>query len=208
MTMRLDYLGDSLDHWKGSLLGRLRAENLLRPLRVVPMLTDGALWSATHHAVYCAHLGLAVSDLISTKVFDGNVRADYFKHAAEQACRDSDLFIDPDKGIEPSRCKKEHVSLLNLCSLATGDRLLLVYEQTKAYGSNYASHVDKLSSRLGAASLFSVFWTGRQVAMAAISRDASRVAAIRRHWHSIVGPLAERRILPHVAAAEGGVISA
>jgi hypothetical protein len=97
--------------------------------------------------------------------------------------------------METSRnCGKRRVAIAELAKLATGDRLLLVFDQTRARGVEFSIHVGELRSRLRLADLHSAFWTGRQVAMAAISRDTERLAAVERHWRHGLGPLHANRV--------------
>ena len=42
--MNRDYLGDALDHWKGSVFEYLKREKLLRNFMVDPMATDDSKW--------------------------------------------------------------------------------------------------------------------------------------------------------------------
>ena len=50
--MNLDFLGDALDHWKGSLFQSLCAAQVLRDFTVDPMATDQESWKEADFDVF------------------------------------------------------------------------------------------------------------------------------------------------------------
>lgn len=50
--MNLSYLGDALDHWKGSLFEFLQAHNLLNDFAVDPMASDLQSWRDADYALF------------------------------------------------------------------------------------------------------------------------------------------------------------
>ena len=62
--MNLDYLGDALDHWKGSVFAFLQGEGALRNLAVDAMATDASPWNAGDFAVYARLLRVRDDQII------------------------------------------------------------------------------------------------------------------------------------------------
>src|SRR5437667_398781 len=63
--MNLRYLGDALDHWKGSLFERLQRAKLLRAFAVDAMATDAEDWQAADLALFADLLRLQPSQILS-----------------------------------------------------------------------------------------------------------------------------------------------
>ena len=107
--MNLMYLGDALDHWKGSLFEFLQAEQLLRDFAVDPMATDGHFWEDTDFALFARLLRINANQILRHE-FPLVQRAPYFNEIDHAG----DLFLDPDTGIQtggnghPAKYVKPH----------------------------------------------------------------------------------------------------
>lgn len=126
--MKKKYLGDVYDHWKGSLIRQLNTANVLRDLAVYPMITDAvSAWKPDDFGTYAALLGINVNQILRCdREFNRNPPNDYF-----DVRYTGDLFVDPDTGIEPSRCGREHISISELNHLQRIEsRLILVYQHS------------------------------------------------------------------------------
>src|SRR5579872_798805 len=95
--MNLDYLGDALDHWKGSLFEYLRAKNLLRDFVVDPMATDRERWHEADFSLFARLLRIGPDQIIRHEA-SLLARAQYFAEIAPGG----DIFLDPDTGIATS----------------------------------------------------------------------------------------------------------
>lgn len=92
--MNLEYLGDALDHWKGSLFEYLQSERVVRDLVVDPMATDADQWSDDDFALYACLLRVSVKQIIRHKALLAD-RSSYFAEIRQSG----DLFLDPDTGV-------------------------------------------------------------------------------------------------------------
>jgi hypothetical protein len=130
--MKLDYLGDSLDFFKGAVLSRLESEGLVRNLKIVPMFSDAAAWTPNRIGVYASLLGKAPQDVQPEgehALFPDNL--DFYRMRVKASCETGDLFIDPDTGIEPEALvDSKHLrrSDLDALVLAEASRLVIVYQ--------------------------------------------------------------------------------
>ena len=194
--MKIDHLGDSLDHWKGSVLQR--TECVCRDLRVVPMFTDfkrqGEPWTEQHLRVYAELLRLPIDRLVLTdRCFTHDTRQTYFS----LPCLGGgfDLFLDPDTGLEPRRgCDECHVTLDDLCTLMhdSTDRMLIVYQHSQPY--NMRKSVEEKISLVGQKWPACGYWAGA-ASMIFASRDKNRIEALWSNLCQWLGPCADRRLV-------------
>lgn len=128
ITVRLEKLGDALDHWKGSLVRLLQGKNALVNLHVLPMITDPIkCWTPPHFCLYAHLLGVDVSAILNqnVKICQKQGRSDYF-----MADPSHDLFLDPDTGIREKE-SQQHVKPSELMKYLVpkgSSRLLLIYQ--------------------------------------------------------------------------------
>jgi len=130
--MNLKYLGDALDHWKGSIISRLRERNLLHQLKVDQMATDFPQWGEIDHSIYADLLRIDRSMLVRHLQDLGRNRKAYFE---EILSHESDLFLDPDTGIcTNSRPGVVHLKASELHATLdqTPTRIVMVYQHVRA----------------------------------------------------------------------------
>ncbi len=75
--MNLAFLGDALDHWKGSLFESLQKAGCLRHFAVDPMASDWAAWQSEDISLFARLLRVDESQIIRHKVSLSN-RKQYF----------------------------------------------------------------------------------------------------------------------------------
>lgn len=128
--MNLAFLGDALDHWKGSLFETLQQSNVLRNLAVDAMASDWSAWQPEDVLLYARLLGIDKSQLIKHNVPLAS-RKRYF----DEIEHTGDLFLDPDTGIATWKVKNisryirpSEIGLL----LGDSDRLLAIYQHVRA----------------------------------------------------------------------------
>ena len=123
--MNLQFLGDALDHWKGSVFESLQKSLLLCDFRVDAMASDSAGWRQHEYKLYAKLLRIEQHQVVPHKNILSVDRNKYFNEITVMC----DLFLDPDTGLAPNRAGTEHVKpdevLLIWESLKEGDFLVL-----------------------------------------------------------------------------------
>ena len=138
--MNLEYLGDALDHWKGSLFDFLQSERILRHFAVDPMATDRAQWNDADFCLYARLLHINRDQIIQHKA-PLLFRDRYFSEIK----RDVDVFLDPDTGIgvgspiEKYVKPKDLASLLRSASVALWRSISMCGRRGRVNGSKAAS---------------------------------------------------------------------
>ena len=186
------FLGDALDHWKGSLIQLLSAKELLKNLVVEPMITDERPWLHDDIETYGRLLGLESSNQIhhAQSTFSGK-REEYFNLLPN----DTDLFLDPDTGIATGSAGREHVKANELRRLLTNsDRVVMVYQHS-ARGSFHQrlDEIRDIVSRQIPNVHCSVYECGR-VAVFFMSRNRARIQEICNALKEHLRGTAENRI--------------
>ena len=98
--MNRKYLGDALDHWKGSVFESLQQRNALRDFAVDTMATDMNDWQSEDINVFARLLRISASQIIRHTV-TLKTREKYFAEIEHSG----DLFLDPDTGIQTGPVK-------------------------------------------------------------------------------------------------------
>jgi hypothetical protein len=129
--MNTEFLGDEMDHWKGSLILILTKMKLIFNVAVDPMVTDHQPWSEVNLLTYrrLLHLGQVSMICHADTTFSGR-RKDYFagiQHAG-------DLFLDPDTGISTGQASRRHITVPEICGLlnchVNRKRVLMIYQHS------------------------------------------------------------------------------
>jgi len=193
--MNSEFLGDALDHWKGSIISILSDRQLLHNIAVEPMISDVNCWSKEDLQTYRRLLKLESTNPICHELttFIGN-RDDYLGGVS----RDGDVFIDPDTGIATGNASRKHIKVSELSSLLRNalkhDRVLMVYQHS-ARGS-FHSRLDEVGHMVtnGIPGVhYTVYECGR-VAMFFISMNNERIQAIQAALIKYLNGTAENRI--------------
>lgn len=130
--MNLRFLGDVLDHWKGSLVAQLSGAGLLDGFRVDQMATDFGQWGEVDRCLYAELLNVDRSSLV---VHSGAIWANRKAYLQELKAIHGDLFLDPDAGIcTNSRPGVEHLKATELEMILDSDpgRIVMVYQHIRA----------------------------------------------------------------------------
>ncbi len=196
--MKLAYLGDAHDHWKGSVFTYLHEANVFRDFVVDPMITDASPWSASNVKLYAHLLRIDDGQLVQHDRTFLEYRKDrrrYFRDIP----RTGDLFLDPDTGIKTGGPTHENYLLpRELFELmdTEHDRLIIVYQHS-ARGSRMRDRVERVLEKLaetkGAFSCSS--YESNTVALLFFSRTAERTQTVARCFSPLThGTDAARRI--------------
>lgn len=191
--MNLEYLGDALDHWKGSLFEYLQNEGILRDFAVDPIATDRERWTQADFALYARLLRINRRQIIRHQA-SLSMRGRYFAEIMHKG----DLFLDPDTGIATSGAspiakyiRPREVALL-LHSAA--DRVLAVYQHVRAQKTctRVDSCVAAVGKEIGAAGWCS--YESSMVAILFLCVDAQRTQEICNALHRLLGRHGHRRV--------------
>ena len=186
--MNLGFLGDALDHWKGSLFKYLLEEEVLRRFAIDPMFSDQSSWAEKEKSIYARLMHVEERQLICHK-HDLRNRCEYFREIEH----DGDLFLDPDTGVATgSTFSKKHVRPQEVASLIKrhGNRLLVLY-QHNARGKILRERVKEvlvaINSALGAFSWCSYESSSCAAAILFIARQFSRAHEVEKAFQKLLG---------------------
>jgi len=191
--MNLDYLGDALDHWKGSLFEYLRAKNLLRDFAVDPMATDRERWHEADFSLFARLLRIGPDRIIRHEA-SLLARPQYFAEIAHGG----DIFLDPDTGIATSGSSEaaKYVRPRELATLLASPRgrVVAVYQHVRAQKASV--RVDRCLAVI-AKEIDAVAWCSYEsptVAMLFLCDEDTRTREIATALKELLGRHAERRV--------------
>lgn len=191
--MRLEFLGDVYDHWKGSLCEHLTQAGLLRDLVVDPLSADTHDWTPADVELYSRLLRVPAGRIRLHRTL-GNERRAYFA----EILHPGDLFIDPDTGIASGRVRDRWKYILpnELGGLLTPDtRVVAVYQHVARQQPRQRLQI--IMNRLGREipPFVCCSYESANAAMLFFSRTKTRVLAIRNYFHQLLGDHATRRVM-------------
>ncbi|MBW2647795.1 MAG: hypothetical protein JRE23_16815 [Deltaproteobacteria bacterium] len=175
--MNSKFLGDALDHWKGSLISILSSKSLIRNIVVEPMITDVRPWSTDDLETYGRLLRLESKSQIchGQSMFSGR-RDEYF----DGVPYDGDVFLDPDTGIAIGNGGRKHVKVHELGNLlAKSDRVLIVYQHSArgSFHERLLKILDEVSHHIHG--VYCTIYECGRVAAFFVSRDGTRIHEIQ-----------------------------
>ena len=201
--MNLRYLGDALDHWKGSLLERLQQAKLLTDLAADAMTSDSPDWTHEDLGLFATLLRISPTQIVQHQKSLPINRSGYFAEITHP----TDIFLDPDTGIATGRVPNVsqylHPTELHGLLAAYPSRVVGVYQ-----------HIRAVTTRQRLSGILSVLSGNEQpfcccsyesstVAMLFFSRDRARVEAIHADHGVLLGRHSASRThlwLPHEVA--------
>ena len=101
--MNLRFLGDALDHWKGSVFEGLQNSNILEDFPVDAMASDIDNWRPEDWSLYAKLLRVRESQIVEHKATLERNRKKYF----DEIPISGDLFLDPDTGVRTGSYNRE-----------------------------------------------------------------------------------------------------
>jgi hypothetical protein len=189
-TMNHKYLGDALDHFKGSLIRRLQSDGLLRDLAVDPMATDAEQWTDDDYRLYAQLLEVDISRVHRSP--NPPARKGCLSRSIKD--HDGDLFLDPDTGVYTGNDKKtcRHVEPEEIVHLLGTSRIVAVYQHrlrkalTETEKATFGA-VQNLGPLVSATS-----YVGQQLSILFFSKDPNRIAALAGGLRAWLGTKAAR----------------
>jgi hypothetical protein len=189
--MNLRYLGDALDHWKGSLFESLQQADALHDFAVDPMASDWVDWRPDDISLFARLLKIRESAVITHTVGLTN-RKGYFAELKHTG----DLFFDPDTGIQTTGVKTnpKHIQPREVLQfLQDSERIVAVYQHVSRQGVSH--RVDAVCRTLSA--MDDCQWCSYEsatVAMMFFCRSSQRLAKIAAYFNGMLGRHAAGRI--------------
>jgi hypothetical protein len=183
--VNLRYLGDALDHWKGSLLEYLQEEGVLRELAIDPMITDLARWGDADFDLYARLLRIDRNRILQ------------HTSAGSAVCPDTDLFLDPDTGIATGLVRSpQHISVSEIVGLLDRHpaRVLAVYQHVSRQVTSERVHACITAVAKQAKNLTWCSYESATVAMIFFSRDGERIRRISDVLGAMLGRHANCRV--------------
>jgi hypothetical protein len=191
--MNLKYVGDALDHWKGSLFDHLQKQGLLLDFAVDPMATDLDQWIDGDFVLFARLLRINRQQIIDHQASLIS-RSEYFAEITHRG----DLFLDPDTGIRTSGSPNpnKYVTPKELAVLlrTTPGRVVVVYQHVRARKT--AVRVDGCLCAI-AKEIDAVGWCSYEsstVAMLFLCDEDARTLAIATAFRDFLGRHAEYRV--------------
>jgi len=191
--VNLKYLGDALDHWKGSLFEYLANAGVLRDFAVDPMASDLPEWTKADYALFARLLRINEAQLVRHQVTLRN-RFEYFNEITHKG----DLFLDPDTGIATGSVHtvEQYIRPQEVGFLLgePANRLLGIYQHVRAQrvSARVDDCLDKLKEEIGGFGWCS--YESGTVAMIFLSRRVDRTNEVAAALKGLLGSHAERRI--------------
>ena len=185
--MKLRFLGDALDYWKGSLFLRLQNRGILKDFLVDPMLTDPEDWHAADFQLYADLLQIRPDQILQHKIKLQENRERYFA----EVIHTGDLFVDPDTGIGLgyARHAENYIRVKEVHQLLGEKlpRILCIYqhvgrEKTRDRVSKLITALAEFSTRIYCCS-----YETPTVAMLFVSQKQNRVQQVKECFKNYLG---------------------
>lgn len=191
--MNLKYIGDALDHWKGSIIESLSKAKVLRNFAVDPMASDLRLWAPHDHEVFAKLLRIKKSQIIQ-HISTLDDRTQYFGEISHTG----DLFLDPDTGVATGRVsdRRSYVfpsEIEGLLSMQS-DRVLSIYQHVRA--KRVTDRLDEVIATLTneCGGFEWCTYESGTVGMLFVSRESARATGIAKQFQRTLGRHAAGRI--------------
>lgn len=198
--MRRTFLGDALDHWKGSVLSVLAEGGCLRDLAVDAMLTDPNEWQQIDRDLYAALLRVPVEHIFIDLVA---IAADRVAHFRE-LLHEGDLFLDPDTGVRTGWVlhHDRYVTPQEIETLLPPqqERLLVVYQHVRQRHVRDRVETVATALRTADAAIVGCSCESSNAALLFVSHSPGRVRCAYNALTAFFQPVAQRRVFlwpPH-----------
>lgn len=192
--MNLRYLGDAMDHWKGSMIERLQRASLLRDFAVDAMSTDAEDWRPEDYDLFADLLRIKRQQIVNHSELLAVNRPGYFREVSHSG----DLFLDPDTGIATCAVsvRSQYLFPAELHGLleTQPERLVAVYQHIRAQKTRDRLQRVVSALRLADTPFSCCSYESGTVSMLFFSREDSRVDRIYQHLEHFLGVHATRRI--------------
>lgn len=192
--MNLQFLGDALDHWKGSVFEELEHSSLLKDFRVDAMASDSEKWEQIDYRLYARLLKVKQAQLVVHKNALSGDRKKYFNEIPAIG----DLFLDPDTGVKTGkvRTQSQYLIVAELHDLLklNKDRVIAVYQHVRARHTRDRVEEVLRALRSEKGCFFCTSYESSTVALLFFGSEPERIEAINAHFCAFFDKHAENRI--------------
>jgi len=193
--MNLRFLGDALDHWKGSVFECLQSSNVLEEFRVDAMASDIDNWLPEDWSLYAKLLRVRKSQVVEHKATLDRNRKEYF----DEIPRSGDLFLDPDTGIKTSSGREQqYLKPDELFFLMNHEqrRVVVVYQHIRAMKTRerVEAVLQVLRSEKPKPIFYCASYDSGTVALIFLSFQRDRILAVSGYFRKLLGSHADNRI--------------
>ena len=135
--VKLEHIGNEIDHWKGAVLGELQQKELLNDLVVDAMARYDEPWTDRDLARYADVLRLRGPEQIARheEPWGKGKRTPYFAELNRHASHD--FFLDPDVGVATSRVTPRYVKPCEVLGLVRNGNVVAVYQHGSRLSTEY-----------------------------------------------------------------------
>jgi len=195
--MNLNYLGDSMDFWKGAVFVRLQEGGILEDFAVDPMLTDAKDWHTADFHLYADLLQIRPNQILRHK----STLSEYRKRYFDEIRHAGDLYVDPDTGIAPKHAgpAENYVRIGEIHKLlnSPSTRVLCVYQHVRAKKTR--ARVIELFAALRElnANIYSCSYESPNVAMLFLSLEQNRINQMKKYFRNYLGRHSDGRVLSY-----------
>lgn len=192
--MNLQFLGDALDHWKGSVFEQLQQAKQLIDFRVDAMASDSNKWTPEDWSLFASLLRVKPIQIVRHKATLNEARDNYFAEVPQNG----DLFLDPDTGILTGKVRDlcQYLKPCEIVQLLEADqhRMLVVYQHVRAQRTR--DRIEQVLAAIRAVRkvFYCASYESGTVAMLFFTLDKSRVTSLERYYRGFFGNHANRRI--------------
>ncbi len=192
--MNLRYLGDALDHWKGSVFEMLQEEGLVKGLQVDAMCSDKEPWKTDDVELYARLLRIKRAQLMQHRHDLCKDRSKYFSEVSITG----DIFLDPDTGIKTGDVRHlEHYLTPNEffdVMKQDKERLVIVYQHVRAQRTRQrVENVLAILNQRHVAFTCASYESGT-VALLFFGAESRRVKRVHDYFANFLGTHAASRI--------------
>lgn len=192
--MNLKFMGDALDHWKGSVFERLQKSNLLHNFKVDPLASDAANWQQKDYELFSQLLRIQKEQIITHERALQSDRKRYFLEIQD----DGDLFLDPDTGIKTGNVNDQSQYLLpselfNLLN-KNKNRLIIVYQHVRAQKVRLRVEQVLATLKEHQSDYYCASYESGSVALLFFSLERKRIQNIIAYFVNFLGHHSDNRI--------------
>jgi hypothetical protein len=194
--MNLRFLGDALDHWKGSVFEGLQSSNVLEDFRVDAMASDIENWRHEDWSLFAKLVRVDESHIVQHEAtLNRNHRGKYF----DEISHSGDLFLDPDTGIRTGSVKdpKQYLNPDELFSLMSYEprRVVAVYQHVRAMRTRERCEaVLRVLRSAQSKPFYCVSYDSGNVTLIFLIFQQQRIKSVQKYFRDFLGSHADNRI--------------